>query len=836
MVSTPFSLTEAWSETNSYTAAETCAALLSNTSASDIRWARGPDSAAPGVEPSRAHLLRPGRSQSVPLELGETLWMAGSPQGYSVVDVFATTEVMAVEGGQAPLASRAELVPMTAYETRPDGEEIRADGLSYVWTTGAVAIPDLPGLLPLQTVTLEHFGAVGDGVTDDTPAWDAAMDYLESIGGGVIEGGLQKTYGLTNTTIASKVTFRGHGQGRGGLKALASSDGTEGWLTNRDVSSNGNRTCLRPQILDCDLDGTDLPFKRWLSRADGTPVTDPETDYVMGSGLLASGISGVSLTAVVSDGTVTGVTVNNGGSGWNGHPTHPYQDSTVMLRFDGGGGTGAKGYATISGGTLTSVTLSRGGTGYASAPVVSTMGGYADISLLAEPSVDRRNPEYAEVGSGVFFNRTIGARVENVRFIGFRRMTLGEGGGLNTVFRNLEFIDCGKDDGAMHCIWTQAIGNPANPTAAFCDTQNILIEDVYIDGAERSAVAFMPTKGGTIRRLYAKNCGEATIFINSRANYNGGKILIEDCDLLDGYMTDLVSHMIEINGAPDITIRGNRIRGGVETAINCPGCRNLRVIDNTFIDNITNATKTGDGRKPFGPFTERFAFNQGERPECAEELSIEAGGLFWVGTMGGVGCDNVVFRGNRFEESRAVHPGYIFVQVKSAGDNLAGDLTVIDNDFSTLPADIALWKAETPNVFKSTMPLRIANNRGHASDAPVIETASLTATGAFSVTPGFRPNHVRVYAHTNNVNDLHAALGEFSWTRDGGRNDFTWTLSSDGTGNFETRFFGTDVIRITDQFANQICRVEFNNWKEDGFVLNAVLLTEDCTLKMVCIP
>jgi len=423
-----------------------------------------------------------------------------------------------------------------------------------------------------------------------------------------------------------------------------------------------------------------------------------------------------------------------------------------------------------------------------------------------------------------------------VRFIGFRRMTLGEGGGLNTVFRNLEFIDCGKDDDAMHCIWTQSVGNPKAPTATFCDTQNILIEDVHIDGAERSAVAFMPTRGGTIRRLQAKGCGEATIFINAKANYNGGKILIEDCDLLDGYMTDLVSHMIEINGARDITIRGNRIRGGVETAINCPGCRNLRIIDNTFIDNITNATKTGDGRKPFGPFTERFGFNVGERPECAEELSISEGSLFWVGTLGGSGCDNVIFRGNRFEDSRAVHPGHVFAQVKSGGDNLAGDLTVIDNDFSALPAGMALWKTANDNVFQPAMPLRIAGNRGHVSDAPVIETVSLTGTGVFAVTPGFRPSHVRVYAHTSDVNDLRAAIGEFTWTRDGSRNDFSWSLAADASGNFETRFFSSDVVRITDQFANQVCRVEFSNWKEDGFALNTVLLTENCTLKLVCCP
>ena len=48
-----------------------------------------------------------------------------------------------------------------------------------------------------ETVSVKDFGAVGDGVTDDTAAIQAAIDYVGSINGGVI-GLPQGTYGITS--------------------------------------------------------------------------------------------------------------------------------------------------------------------------------------------------------------------------------------------------------------------------------------------------------------------------------------------------------------------------------------------------------------------------------------------------------------------------------------------------------------------------------------------------------------------------------------------------------------------------------------------------------------
>lgn len=76
------------------------------------------------------------------------------------------------------MATRAGLVAAVAAGlTHGDGVTITAGGRQYVASAGATAVPGLPGWLPAGVVTLEHFGAVGDGVTSDQTAFDAARGY-----------------------------------------------------------------------------------------------------------------------------------------------------------------------------------------------------------------------------------------------------------------------------------------------------------------------------------------------------------------------------------------------------------------------------------------------------------------------------------------------------------------------------------------------------------------------------------------------------------------------------------------------------------------------------------
>jgi len=72
-------------------------------------------------------------------------------------------------------ASRAGLVAHLATgAVLVDGTFYLLDGHLYQVRAGATLIPDLPGLVPVEPVTPQHFGAVGDGVTDDRAAFAAA--------------------------------------------------------------------------------------------------------------------------------------------------------------------------------------------------------------------------------------------------------------------------------------------------------------------------------------------------------------------------------------------------------------------------------------------------------------------------------------------------------------------------------------------------------------------------------------------------------------------------------------------------------------------------------------
>lgn len=86
------------------------------------------------------------------------------------------------------------------------GREYRAGGLSFIGSTGATSIPDLPGLVPNGVATPEHFHTGG---ADYTAAIQAAIDYCNSIGGGIVFGDRAKTY-LISQAGTHRTSTRGY--------------------------------------------------------------------------------------------------------------------------------------------------------------------------------------------------------------------------------------------------------------------------------------------------------------------------------------------------------------------------------------------------------------------------------------------------------------------------------------------------------------------------------------------------------------------------------------------------------------------------------------------------
>ncbi len=72
--------------------------------------------------------------------------------------------------------------------------------------------------------------------------------------------------------------------------------------------------------------------------------------------------SGGAATASRTNNTVTGISITNGGSGYEAAP---------IITISGGGGTGATAQAFVSGGVINQIVVITGGTGYATDPIIS---------------------------------------------------------------------------------------------------------------------------------------------------------------------------------------------------------------------------------------------------------------------------------------------------------------------------------------------------------------------------------------------------------------------------------------------------------------------------------
>lgn len=200
--------------------------------------------------------------------------------------------------------------------------------------------------------------------------WDGTILYFgnSASNNGSLAPGVTVTNGGASYTSVPTVSFAG-GTGTGAAATATLSGGSVNTVSLTSAGSgyvNG-----------------DFTVSKVAMTAGGSGYTSPPTVSFSGPG------AGATATASIFAGAVTGVTITNGGSGYQtsnppavaftgGGGTGAGATATVAFGvipviFSGGVGTGATATATVAGGAVTAINVTAGGTGYSSAfpPTIS---------------------------------------------------------------------------------------------------------------------------------------------------------------------------------------------------------------------------------------------------------------------------------------------------------------------------------------------------------------------------------------------------------------------------------------------------------------------------------
>lgn len=134
-------------------------------------------------------------------------WLLAIPGAYPLPSGAVPLRVQAMAGDPLPsFASRdAFILGVEDGFTAPAGSIARAGTEAYVAAPGYRSIPDLPSWHPEPPATPEHFGAVGDGRSDDTHA------LADAFATGTVALRPGRTYGFTSLDVPKNSTVTGSG-------------------------------------------------------------------------------------------------------------------------------------------------------------------------------------------------------------------------------------------------------------------------------------------------------------------------------------------------------------------------------------------------------------------------------------------------------------------------------------------------------------------------------------------------------------------------------------------------------------------------------------------------
>lgn len=688
------------------------------------------------------------------------------------------------------------------------------------------------------------YGALGDD-SNQTAALQAWINATAAANGlGLLPPG---TYRYTTLSLPQGDGYTLLGSACGGsILKLASG---KAWNTTPAIATlttgapvRGTKNLRIEHItFDGNAAGRDVP-PRWLQSPAGSAINDPQNDYFANGGKINDPAHAASAAAVAASQSL-------GGAGNLTLTSNPYTPSSVRkITITSAGNDSARTW-TVTGTDINNAPLvsqvAGANVGTATTSVVfktvtqiacngatasTVTAGVAAFDIFGTVAEGRRNPGYTNTFPLLALYLTENTAVRNCRFVNHKGFGIVEAGGRDVVIEGNYFEDIGKDDGPYMAVWTQSFGVPGGGAGTYQDSENIQVRDNTARNLERGFCLFAATKGGKVVGNLIDTVGEFGLFLPTNLHYSGGTTEVAHNTIRHVRITDIASSGIECEHPTNLAIHHNDIEDTDQYAMVLTGARRSRASENILTDCYTTHVL------PYGPFSERYGFNVGLAPIAGTTYAVADGGYFRIGMLDGVGCDKLVIDRNTIRETRGSYPS-VFEQSKSGGSSLASDC-VIEHNVLDVPAAMTFLNKTIGAVWAANMPLSIRHNLGHASESPVIHTKQFAAgeTGTYTVTCGFRPRLVRVYAAANNAALGQQARGEWSWNRDATRNDFVQRGAVvSGTGQSFALEANT-TIKMTDAAGTNTFLSGIPVWTEDGFSINPTTVTNITNVRFVCEP
>jgi len=537
-------------------------------------------------------------------------------------------------------------------------------------------------------------------------------------------------------TLNSQVTLRPNvwlkGASRQSVTAVVTNNlaGNQPVIVNQSFSSpNGELGCPGIRISGVTFDGGARTFPNWLSRADGTPVTDPEADYRVGGCLAPTTIA--TATAVIVDGEITEVNPVTTGSGYVYPPT-------VWITGDGRDaiaravlGTGAEtgqvvGYTIIAG---------RRGSGYTTA-TIEVAGGGADPAV-ALYAADRRNSQWRNTTPMIRLQKCDRPLIEECGFLYYSGININDFGSDGLVVDRCYFEGGGQTDFASNCLRSASFGSIVSPPPDGRRASNTVFSRNYIKDWNRGTVMFDGD-----RQRYVDNTIEGWSEGCVRLSPGARDWQVARNVARRGRITDIVGQFMEAHGARG-KVLDNTIEDSDGNMIRCLASHVL-IRGNTFLAGSTMTEKV-----PFGPFSERVGFAIGKSAAAGENRNIRAV-LNLIDAVDPETDEAGVTYGVNIENNEFIDPNGTYLHGVTFGRGAAASIRGVNvsrNNLTEFSGEL-IDHLQYSRAYNPDAPLRTVDNHGHASSGAVLihRTLAAATSGRQDFVFGFRPRVVQVMA------------------------------------------------------------------------------------------